>query len=242
MLDDHDQGYDSDWSRCVGRCLCGASWRPSGVGMNDSPELPREMFICHCRMCPVESRVAAYHGGAPWCAFPRLRWQGRFFTQRSSPFALRGACGACQQPLCILYDCEPHTEWVHASAVNPASLLKGGLAAWMFLGMQPKHITLRIMSPGITFTAPATLRSTLRLQPKILLDAAGASLRFAMAGPRGQASSPGKLTCADLPGNLLPIFAASVGYHRVQAAQIRMAPPHPKSPLLDLCALATPRC
>ena len=44
-------------------------------------------------------------------------------VHRSSKFAQRGACGGCGASLFIRYDCEAHTDWVHAACLTDQRLL-----------------------------------------------------------------------------------------------------------------------
>lgn len=118
-------------------CPCGSTTGTSTGG-------PALVFVCHCSMCPEESRREAWCGGTPWAAIRRARWsykgdggggdglgdgvggavegEGGCASQglderRSSPFARRLCCRACGHNLSIAYDCEAHTEWVHCDAM-----------------------------------------------------------------------------------------------------------------------------
>ena len=110
------------WSELGASCSC------SVVRVVDSEhEAEREVyawagFVCHCSMCRQAERRAAFGGGVPWVAVPRLRWEGTALSvRRSSEFGTRGACGACGAELFIRYDCELHTDWVHADVLRLAS-------------------------------------------------------------------------------------------------------------------------
>jgi len=103
-------------------CGCGATWFELTALVEPSLNVV-EMFICHCTMCPLESRCESYGGGAPWCGVSTRQWYGTFEKVWLSPFASRVICRQCQAPLSIAYDCEENTEWVHAKVLNNADIL-----------------------------------------------------------------------------------------------------------------------
>ena len=110
------------WSELGASCSCGV------VRVVDSEHAAEHEarawggFVCHCSMCRQAERRAAFGGGVPWVAVPRLRWEGTALSvRRSSEFGTRGACGACGAELFIRYDCELHTDWVHADVLRLAS-------------------------------------------------------------------------------------------------------------------------
>ena len=99
----------------VGRCRCGEV----EARLPTARIKPCAIFICHCTMCPPGSRTDSYSGGAPWVGLPRAAWSGPGLTaERTSAFATRLTCGTCGTCLSIRYDCELHTEWLHALCMD----------------------------------------------------------------------------------------------------------------------------
>jgi hypothetical protein len=114
-------------------CTCGAV-HAVGAGAEACARLCSGL-ICHCSMCAESDRREAYGGGVPWVAFPRLRFDGTaagaradaLIVRRSSGWAARGACGACDSAVFMQYDCEAHTTWVHADLAGAALAASGPL-------------------------------------------------------------------------------------------------------------------
>lgn len=88
------------------RCPCGKA-----EGVSQAPA--RQLLICHCSMCPDDTRHDDHAGGAPWIAITPARWcdDKAVSLRRTSAFAQRRYCNHCDRNLAILYDCEAHTEW-----------------------------------------------------------------------------------------------------------------------------------
>ena len=84
----------------------------------------------------------------PWVAVPRLVFEGKaspsdedtLDVRRSSAFAARGQCTACDSVLFIRYDCEEYTDWVHADAMRISAPAQGGEVAvpyWCHIHRDP---------------------------------------------------------------------------------------------------------
>ena len=115
----HHGGMDHTrprWSSLGATCACGAvraDIRAADIWGG---------FVCHCGSCQDAEKRTAFGGGAPWVAVPRLKFDGfdpstltdALEVRRTSPFASRGACTKCECEIFIHYDCEAHTDWVHA--------------------------------------------------------------------------------------------------------------------------------
>lgn len=92
-----------------GHCTCNAITFTTSIPTTKT-------FICHCIMCPTRDRI--YHNGAPWIAITRPTfYQGKLRVVRSSTFATRTRCFTCDDAIYLRYDCEPHTDWIHASTL-----------------------------------------------------------------------------------------------------------------------------
>lgn len=97
---------------------------------------PAALFVCHCSACPPRDKTWKFAvplplaAGAPWVALPRL-WTAKseppfpsaLVVTRTSSFAVRSRCGICDAAVFIRYDCEAHTDWVHADVLAPAAAL-----------------------------------------------------------------------------------------------------------------------
>ena len=116
------------WPALGASCSCGAVRVVDSQDEAESEARAWGGFVCHCSMCRQVERRTSFGGGVPWVAVPRLRWEGApLAVRRSSEFGTRGACGACGAELFIQYDCEAHTDWVHADVLrltSPSSQLR----------------------------------------------------------------------------------------------------------------------
>jgi hypothetical protein len=110
------------------RCPCGRT-----EAFSQAPA--RQLLICHCSMCPDDTKRDDHAGGAPWVALPRARWSDddAVSLRRTFDFAQRRYCNHCGRNLSILYDCEAHTEWVALGFLPPGA----------DAGMQGAHTHIR---------------------------------------------------------------------------------------------------
>lgn len=106
----------------TGGCLCGAV-------RFESTEPPRDVGVCHCRMCQRSS-------GSPHMVWAFFSWRSFRFTRgepvyyRSSRAAERGHCGACGSPL--IYRDKTEHAYVPIGALDhpedwPPTLAHGGM-------------------------------------------------------------------------------------------------------------------
>jgi hypothetical protein len=94
------------------RCPCGLT---EGIG----EARLCQVYICHCSMCPEDTKRAEHAGGAAWAAIPPAQWMDDSASRlrRTSDYAQRRCCNHCDRNLAIRYDCEAHTEWVILGAL-----------------------------------------------------------------------------------------------------------------------------
>jgi hypothetical protein len=87
-------------------------------------------FICHCSMCPTKTYTSAdttteaFDPGMAFIAIPRSLFQNAIAHKddydlvRTSSFAQRGRCKACNMWLTMDYDCEEHTVWITLDCIH----------------------------------------------------------------------------------------------------------------------------
>eukprot|EP00962_Isochrysis_galbana_P034551 scaffold11715_cov133-Isochrysis_galbana.AAC.1 len=99
-----------------------------------------QVFICHCSMCPEDTKHGEHAGGAGWAAVPPVRWfdDGASRLKRTSEFAQRRYCSNCDRNLAMRYDCETYTEWVSLGTLPSGAATK----------VQVSHIHVRPNNPG----------------------------------------------------------------------------------------------